>query len=87
MTLVALLLSFSTHVTVRLAASLTAFLAAFLTFIAFVCDIALYAWVKHQVGKLEGVDSNTDTAPGALMYRSLKMCANALYLQASGSRS
>ena len=61
------MLSFSTHVTARLLASLTAFLAAFLAFIAFVCDIALYAWVKHQVGKLEGVESNTDTAPGAFI--------------------
>ena len=64
MTFVALVLSFSTHVTARLLASLTAFLAAFLTFVAFLCDIALYGWVKHQVGKLANVGSNTDTAPG-----------------------
>ena len=64
MTFVALVLSFSTHVTARLLASLTAFLAAFLTFVAFLCDIALYGWVKHQVGKLSNVGSNTDTAPG-----------------------
>ncbi|EJF55914.1 hypothetical protein DICSQDRAFT_175390 [Dichomitus squalens LYAD-421 SS1] len=63
-TLVALVLSFSTHVTARLLASLAAFLAAFLTLVAFLCDIALYAWVKHQVGKLSNVGSNTDTAPG-----------------------
>ena len=65
MTFVALVLSSSTHVTARLLASLTAFLAAFLTFVAFLCDIALYGWVKHQVGKLSNVGSNTDTAPGA----------------------
>ena len=69
MTFVALALSFSTHVTARLLASLTAFLAAFLTFVAFLCDIALYGWVKHQVGKLSNVGSNTDTAPGASRLR------------------
>ncbi|CDO69953.1 hypothetical protein BN946_scf184836.g27 [Trametes cinnabarina] len=63
-TFIALLLSLSTHVTFTLLASLTAFLAALLTLIAFAIDIALYAWVKHQVGKLDGVGSNTDTAPG-----------------------
>ncbi|OSD03824.1 hypothetical protein PYCCODRAFT_1434221 [Trametes coccinea BRFM310] len=66
-TFIALLLSLSTHVTATLLASLTAFLAALLTLIAFAIDIALYAWVKHQVGKLDGVASNTDTAPGFWM--------------------
>ena len=27
-------------------------------------DIALYAWVKHQMHKLDGVKTNTNTAPG-----------------------
>ncbi|KDQ52443.1 hypothetical protein JAAARDRAFT_162894 [Jaapia argillacea MUCL 33604] len=61
---IALLLSFSTHITVTLIASLVAFLAALLTLIAFACDIALYAYVKHQVGKLPGVSESTITGPG-----------------------
>lgn len=64
-TFVALLLSFSTHVTFTLLASLTAFLAATITLVAFAIDIALYVFVKHEVGKLAGVSANTDTAPGA----------------------
>ena len=64
MTLIAFLLSLSTHVTFTLLASLTSFLAAVLTLIAFAVDIALYAFVKHEVGKLSGVGSNTNTAPG-----------------------
>ena len=63
-TFIALLLSLSTHVTFTLLASLVSFLAALLTLIAFAVDIALYAYVKHQMGKLAGVESNTDTAPG-----------------------
>ena len=63
-TFIALLLSLSTHVTFTLLASLASFLAALLTLIAFAIDIALYAWVKHQMGKLDGVGSTTDTAPG-----------------------
>ncbi|KAI0632725.1 hypothetical protein C8Q77DRAFT_1158198 [Trametes polyzona] len=63
-TLVALLLSLSTHVTFTLLASLTAFLAATLTLVAFAIDIALYAFVKHEMGKLDGVSSSTHTGPG-----------------------
>ncbi|KAH9856121.1 hypothetical protein C2E23DRAFT_810183 [Lenzites betulinus] len=63
-TFIALLLSFSSHVTVTLMASLVSFLAALLTLIAFAIDIALYVFVKHQMGKLDGVSSNTNTAPG-----------------------
>ncbi|KAI8992788.1 hypothetical protein BD414DRAFT_482207 [Trametes punicea] len=66
-TFIALLLSLSTHVLFTLLASLTAFLAALLTLIAFAIDIALYAWLKHQMSKLAGVGSNTDTAPGFWM--------------------
>ncbi|TFK80067.1 hypothetical protein K466DRAFT_605651 [Polyporus arcularius HHB13444] len=50
--------------TMTLLASLTAFLAALITLIAFAVDIALYAFVKHEMGKLNGVSTNTDTAPG-----------------------
>ena len=46
-------------------ASLLSFLAAVLTLIAFAIDIALYVYVKHQMGKLTGVIEHTSTAPGA----------------------
>jgi len=64
LTFFAFLLSLSTHVTVTLFAALVSFLAAILTLIAFAIDIALYAFVKHQMAKLAGVKENTDTGPG-----------------------
>ncbi|RDB17497.1 hypothetical protein Hypma_000993 [Hypsizygus marmoreus] len=60
---VALLLSISQHVTITLIASLTSFLAALLTLIAFAIDIALFAYLKHQVNKLPNVQAKT--SPGA----------------------
>ncbi|KAL5478978.1 hypothetical protein ACEPAI_2266 [Sanghuangporus weigelae] len=62
-TFFALLSSFSTHVTITLVASLLSFLAAFLTLIAFACDIALFAFAKHTFGDLDGVNADTDTGP------------------------
>ena len=61
--LAALAASFSTHVTVTLVASVLSFLAAFLALLAFVIDIALYAYTKDQMSKL-GVPESTITAPG-----------------------
>lgn len=63
-TFIALLFSFSTHLTISLIASFLAFLAAALTLIAFAIDIALYAYVKHQMKKLAGVEDLTLTGPG-----------------------
>ncbi|KAL0571247.1 hypothetical protein V5O48_010717 [Marasmius crinis-equi] len=63
-TFIALLLSFSTHVTVTLLASLVSFLAALLTLIAFACDIALYAFLKHKAKEVNDIRANTNTAPG-----------------------
>ncbi|KAK0497852.1 hypothetical protein EDD18DRAFT_1159766 [Armillaria luteobubalina] len=63
-TFIALLMSFSQHVTVTLFASLTSFLAAFLTLIAFACDIALLVYLKHQVNKLNDLDPTTKAGPG-----------------------
>ncbi|KZP08884.1 pali-domain-containing protein [Athelia psychrophila] len=60
-TFIALLLSFSTHVTVTLLSSLVSFLAALITLIAFAIDIALFAYVKH---KMRGIDQSTKTGPG-----------------------
>ncbi|KAM5537335.1 hypothetical protein V8D89_009065 [Ganoderma adspersum] len=62
-TVVALGLSFLKHSSARLAAALAAFLAAFLTLLAFLADIALYGWVKQQMHKLDGIESDTATGP------------------------
>ncbi|KDQ52432.1 hypothetical protein JAAARDRAFT_61958 [Jaapia argillacea MUCL 33604] len=59
---VALLLSLSSHVTVTLAACIVSFLAAFLTFLAFIIDIVLDAYVHHQIGKISGVGDVTVAA-------------------------
>ncbi|OBZ74535.1 hypothetical protein A0H81_05191 [Grifola frondosa] len=66
-TLISLLLSLSTHVTFTLLASLTAFLGSIIALIAFAVDIALFAFVKHEMGKLNGVTSRTNTAPAFWM--------------------
>ncbi|GLB44587.1 putative SUR7/PalI family protein [Lyophyllum shimeji] len=66
-TFIAFLMSFSQHVTVTLAASLTSFLAAFITLIAFAIDIALFAYLKHQVNKLPDVNGNTTAGAGFWM--------------------
>ncbi|KAJ7737900.1 hypothetical protein DFH07DRAFT_966311 [Mycena maculata] len=61
-TFIAFVMSFSTHHLVTLLASLTAFLAAALTLIAFAIDIALYAFVHHEVSKLPNVSGRTTTS-------------------------
>jgi len=63
-TFIAFLMSFSQHITVTLMASLTAFLAATLMLIAFAVDIALYAFVHHELGNLPNVNEDTKTGPG-----------------------
>lgn len=45
------------------------FLAALLTLIAFAIDIALYAFIKHQMNKIGNVKANTNTAPGTSLPR------------------
>ncbi|KAJ7279090.1 hypothetical protein C8J57DRAFT_1175963 [Mycena rebaudengoi] len=66
-TFVALLLSLSAHHLVTLLASLTSFLAALLTLIAFAIDIALYASVHHKMGDLPDVSARTRTGAGFWM--------------------
>ncbi|KAJ6614679.1 hypothetical protein B0H10DRAFT_2044334 [Mycena sp. CBHHK59/15] len=61
-TFIAFVMSFSTHHLVTLLASLTSFLAALLTLIAFAIDIALYAFVHHEIGKLPDVRGKTTTS-------------------------
>jgi len=63
-TFVALLLSLSQHITVTLVASLVAFLSATLTLIAFAIDIALFAYVKHEMDKLPEDQTKTRPGPG-----------------------
>ncbi|KAF9078307.1 hypothetical protein BDP27DRAFT_1378802 [Rhodocollybia butyracea] len=63
-TFIALLFSFSSHVTVTLIASILSFLAALLTLIAFVIDIALFAFLHHEVGNISSLQGRTITAPG-----------------------
>ncbi|KAF9502129.1 pali-domain-containing protein [Pleurotus eryngii] len=63
-TFVALLLSFSQHITVTLVSSIVSFFAALLTLIAFAIDIALFVYVRHQVKKINGIDPNTNAGPG-----------------------
>ncbi|KAF9256202.1 hypothetical protein L218DRAFT_966549 [Marasmius fiardii PR-910] len=63
-TFIAFLLSFSSHVTITLIASLMSFLAALITLIAFAVDIALYAFLKHEAKGINDVRADTVTAPG-----------------------
>ncbi|KAF4568408.1 hypothetical protein EYR40_010185 [Pleurotus pulmonarius] len=63
-TFVALLLSFSQHITVTLVSSIVSFFAALLTLIAFAIDIALFVYVRHQAKKINGIDPNTNAGPG-----------------------
>ncbi|KAG6374091.1 hypothetical protein JVT61DRAFT_4734 [Boletus reticuloceps] len=60
---IALLFSFSQHITATLVASLLSFLAATLALVAFAIDIALYAYFKNQMGDL-GFGNRTITGPG-----------------------
>ncbi|OCH84007.1 pali-domain-containing protein [Obba rivulosa] len=66
-TLIAFLFSLSAHVTMILLASLLSFLAAVLTLIAFAIDIALFAFVKHEMGHFSDVSKTTDPAPAFWM--------------------
>jgi len=66
-TFAAFLMSFSQHLTVTLIASLTSFLAATITLIAFAVDIALLAFVKHELSLLTNVDETTSAGPGFWM--------------------
>ncbi|KAJ7147290.1 hypothetical protein C8R46DRAFT_1353487 [Mycena filopes] len=66
-TFIAFGMSFSTHHMVTLLSSLTSFLAAALTLIAFAIDIALYAFVHHEIGKLPDVSGHTTTSAGFWM--------------------
>ncbi|KIJ34919.1 hypothetical protein M422DRAFT_212828 [Sphaerobolus stellatus SS14] len=63
-TFLAFLLSFSNHITVLLIASLTSFLAALITLIAFAIDIALLVLTKNNVDNLVRVQTSTNPGPG-----------------------
>ncbi|KAF9444249.1 hypothetical protein P691DRAFT_763573 [Macrolepiota fuliginosa MF-IS2] len=72
--LLATALALSEHVTVALMATLTAWLASLLTFIAFAIDIALYVWTRRQFRKLD-VGSHTKPGPGKSQNRSIPASA------------
>jgi len=64
-TFLAFIFSFSQHVVLTLVASLLAFLAALITLIAFFVDVALLAFVRHEISDhLAGVSAKTITGPG-----------------------
>ncbi|KAH8115019.1 SUR7/PalI family-domain-containing protein [Phellopilus nigrolimitatus] len=64
-TFLAFIFSFSQHVTLTLIASLLSFLAAIITLIAFACDIALLAFVRHELSDhLQNTSAQTITGPG-----------------------
>jgi len=60
---IAFLLSMSQHITITLVASLVSFLAALLTLVAFAINIALFVYVKHELGTLN-ISETTITGPG-----------------------
>ncbi|KAB5593930.1 SUR7/pali family protein [Ceratobasidium theobromae] len=62
--LFALLLSFSEHLTVALFASLMSFLASFFVLIAFLCDIALFAYLRRRASNLDGATSSSRPGNG-----------------------
>jgi hypothetical protein len=64
MTFLALICSFSSHFTLTHIASLLSFLAALLTLVAFVIDIALYVIVRDTVNNLNNVGVRSVAAPG-----------------------
>jgi ABC-type nickel/cobalt efflux system permease component RcnA len=53
----------SQHITITLVASLVSFLAALLTLVAFAINIALFVYVKHELGTLN-INETTITGPG-----------------------
>lgn len=63
---VAFVLSFSTHLTVVLFASLVSFLGCLMTLIVFAIDIALFAYVKGQMNNIGG-----STTPGPAFWMTL----------------
>ncbi|KAH8999527.1 hypothetical protein EDB92DRAFT_1834643 [Lactarius akahatsu] len=66
-TSIALLCSFSSHVTLVLIASLLSFLAALLTLIAFAIDLSLYVIVRDRVNHFDNVSARSVAAPGFWM--------------------
>ncbi|KZT05027.1 uncharacterized protein LAESUDRAFT_760494 [Laetiporus sulphureus 93-53] len=66
-TLIAFLLSLSAHVTMILLTSLATFVGGVITLVAFAVDIALLAYVKHEMGQLADVSVAVNPAPGFWM--------------------
>ncbi|KAI0808396.1 hypothetical protein C8Q74DRAFT_134049 [Fomes fomentarius] len=69
-TLVVFLLSFSSYVAITLLALPVSFLVTLITPLASALDIAPYAFVKHEVGKLSGIASHTVSASPFIFFSS-----------------
>lgn len=78
----AFLLSFSTHLTVLLVASLFSFLGALFTLIVFAIDIALFVRVKAQMHDIGG-----STKPGPAFWMTLVVCIIFIVLTSFSSHS
>lgn len=63
---IAFILSLSSNLAIELASSIVSLLAAFLTLLAFIIDIALYAHTKHEMHAID--QSKTVTAPGTFLF-------------------
>ncbi|KAA1474149.1 pali-domain-containing protein [Dentipellis sp. KUC8613] len=63
-TFLALLCSLSQHFTLMLMTIVLALLAAFLTFLAFIIDIALFVRIRTEMGHLGGAIEHTTAGPG-----------------------
>lgn len=63
---IAFILSLSSNLAIELASSIVSLLAAFLTLLAFIIDIALYAHTKHEMHAID--QSKTVTAPGTFFF-------------------
>ncbi|PCH42891.1 hypothetical protein WOLCODRAFT_138100 [Wolfiporia cocos MD-104 SS10] len=66
-TLIAVLLSLSSHTACVLLAAITSGVAGTTALVAFAVDIALLAYLKGQVGRLGGAAASVDPAPGFWM--------------------
>ncbi|EIM89389.1 uncharacterized protein STEHIDRAFT_120025 [Stereum hirsutum FP-91666 SS1] len=82
---IAFILSLSSNLAIELASSIVSLLAAFLTLLAFIIDIALYAHTKHEMHAID--QSKTVTAPGFwLTFVSLVMLIIASFTVCIGRR-
>jgi len=66
-TFAAFVMSLIPNVAIMLFGAFTSWLAAFLTLIAFFCDIALFAYFKNKMNEISGANPNTNPGPAFWM--------------------